>query len=190
MVSFSEQALAAYDLLVNKHHGVESETLREVSSSVAGNGDQLSCSAEEMYSPPWAPQLEVAGHRGGLVAGGARQAQLWTTLLGTVGCSQLGDATSDHQERKGVFKHSNVELFNQRTSPLPNPESNNSRRAYEPWTWRSQMERLKEEREEVLRGSGPKKSILKDGRSAWEVSKVPRQKRVKLITPADKQTAL
>ena len=70
MVSFSEQALAAYDLLVNKHHGVESEILREVSSSVAGNGDQLSCSAEETYSPPWAPQLEVAGHRGGLVAGG------------------------------------------------------------------------------------------------------------------------
>ena len=162
MVSFSEQAVAAYDLLVNKQHGVESETLREVSSSVAGNGDQLSCSAEETYNPPWAPQLEVAGHRGGLVAGGARQAQLWNTLLGTVGCSQLGDAISDYQERKGVFKHSNVELFNQRTSPLPNPESNNSRRAYEPWTWRSQMERLKEERdwaEKVNLEGGPKTSI-------------------------------
>ena len=134
---------------------------------------------------PWA-QLDVAGHRGGLVAGSARQAKLWNTLLGTVGSSQL-DATPDHQERKGVFKHSNVESFNQRTSPLPNPESKNSKRAYEPWGWRSQMERLREEREEV---SVPKKSILKDGRSAWEVSKVPRQKRVKLITPADKQTAL
>ena len=55
------------------------------------------------------------------------------------------------------------------------------------------MERLKEaddqEREE-LRREGPRKSILKDQRSKWEVSKVPRQKRVKLLTPADKQTAL
>ena len=39
-------------------------------------------------------------------------------------------------------------------------------------------------------GGAERESILKDGRSAWEVSKVPRQKRVKLITPADKQTAL
>ena len=52
MVSFSEQAMAAYDLLVNKQHGVESETLWEVSSSVAGNGDKLNCRREETDIPP------------------------------------------------------------------------------------------------------------------------------------------
>ena len=68
MVSFSEQAVAAYDLLVNKQHGVESNTVRGASSS-------FNSGAEETYSPPWVPQLEVAGHRGGLVASSARQAQ-------------------------------------------------------------------------------------------------------------------
>ena len=56
------------------------------------------------------------------------------------------------------------------------------------------MERLKEaydEEREELRREGPRKSILKvDQRSKWEVSKVPRQKRVKLLTPSDKQTTL
>ena len=56
------------------------------------------------------------------------------------------------------------------------------------------MERLKdahdEQREELLRRERPRKSILKDQRSKWEVSKVPRQKRVKLFTPGDKQTTL
>ena len=186
MVTFSEQALAAYDLLVNKGHDFESEK-----SSVGVNGDTLNYSPEETYSPPWAPQLEVAGHRGGLVAGSARQAQVWNTLLGTLGSSQLSDAAMDHQEGKGSFKHSNIESFNERTSRLPNPENKDSKRTYEPWAWRSQMERLKEERKDLLmRGTGPRKSILKDGRSAWEVSKVPKQKRVKLLTPADKQTTL
>ena len=32
--------MAAYDLLVNKRHGVEYETLWEVLSNVAGNGDK------------------------------------------------------------------------------------------------------------------------------------------------------
>ena len=161
--------------------------LWKVSSSVTGIGDKLNCSAEETYSPLWAPQLEVAGHRGGLVAGSTRQAQVWNTLLGTVGSSQL----CDDQERKGVFEPSSIiESFNQRTSPLANPESKDSRRAYEPWGWRSQMERLQDEREELMSRNGPRKSILKDGRSKWEVSKVPRQKRVKLLTPADKQTTL
>ena len=106
MDTFSEQALAAYDLLVNKGPGFESEK-----SSVGGNGGTLNYCPEETYSPPWAPQLEVAGHRGGLVAGSARQAQVWNTLLGTLGSSQLSDAAMDHQEGKESFKHSNIESF-------------------------------------------------------------------------------
>ena len=48
------------------------------------------------------------------------------------------------------------------------------------------MERIKEEREQLMRGYWAEM----DGRSKWEVSKVPRQKRVKLLTPSDKQTTL
>merc|ERR1712032_1261981 len=86
MVTFSEEAVAAYDMLVNKRHGVESKMTWEASSSFTGNGDKWNStsSAEETYSPPWVPQLEVAGHRGGLVAGSARQGQVWNTLLGAV----------------------------------------------------------------------------------------------------------
>merc|ERR1712110_768596 len=60
-----------------------------------------------MYSPPWVSQLEVAGHRGGLVAGSARQAQVWNTLLGTGGsiAGQTLETTLDHRDRKGVFEH-------------------------------------------------------------------------------------
>ena len=195
MVTFSEEAVAAYDLLVNKQHGVESNTARGASSSFNGTGDKWNSGAEETYSPPWVPQLEVAGHRGGLVAGSARQGQVWNTLLGTLGTSQLSDATLDQHQRKGAFEHSNQNQ--ERTSPWPNQESKgslDSTRTYEPWAWRSQMERLKdahdEQREELLRRERPRKSILKDQRSKWEVSKVPRQKRVKLLTPGDKQTPL
>ena len=78
MVSFSEDAVAAYDLLVNKRHGVESQTMWEAWPGVVKNGEKWNCSAgEETYNPPWAPQLEVAGHRGGLVAGSARQGRLY-----------------------------------------------------------------------------------------------------------------
>jgi len=197
MVTFSEEAVAAYDMLVNKRHGVESKMTWEASSSFTGNGDKWNStsSAEETYSPPWVPQLEVAGHRGGLVAGSARQGQVWNTLLGAVGTSQLSDATLGHHQRKGAFEHSNQDQ--ERTSPWPNQESKgslDSTRTYEPWAWRSQFERMKEvhdeQREELLRRERPKKSILKDQRSKWEVSKVPRQKRVKLLTPGDKQTTL
>ena len=198
MVTFSEDALAAYDLLVNKRHGVEYETMWEASSGVVDNGEKWNSSGEETYNPPWAPQLEVAGHRGGLAAGSARQGEVWNTLLGTkVGASQAYHATLDHQQRKGALEHSNQEKNQERTLSWSNQESKgslDSKRTYEPWAWRSQMERLKEaydEEREELRREGPRKSILKvDQRSKWEVSKVPRQKRVKLITPADKQTTL
>ena len=67
MISFSDQAVAAYDLLVNKRHEHESETLWKVSSSVTGIGDKLNCSAEETYSNfrNYAPPLDV---KGGIIA--------------------------------------------------------------------------------------------------------------------------
>ena len=189
--------MAAYDLLVNKRHRVEPQTMWEASPGVVKNGEKWNCSGEETYSPPWAPQLEVAGHRGGLGAGSARQGEVWKTLLGTtVGASQACHPTLDHQQRKGALEHSNQEKEQERTLLWSNQESKgslDSKRTHEPWAWRSQMERLKEadgEEREELRREGPRKSILKDQRSKWEVSKVPRQKRVKLLTPADKQTAL
>ena len=187
MVRFSEEAVAAYELLVNKRQ--ESNTAWGASpgalSGVFDSGDKWNSGVEEKYSPPWVSQLEVAGHRGGLVAGSARQAQVWNTLLGTGG--SIAGQTFDHRERKGVFEHplnKNQEI----------KDSEDSKRTYQPWTWRSQMESLREaeeeKREKLLRDQGPRKSILKEQKSRWEVSKVPRIKRVKLITPSDKQTVL
>ena len=196
MVRFSEEAVAAYELLVNKRQ--ESNTAWGASSGdlpgVFGSGDKWNSGGEETYSPPWVSQLEVAGHRGGLVAGSARQAQVWNTLLGTGG--SIAGQTFDHRERKGVFEHP-LNKNQERTLPCLNKEikdSSDSKRTYQPWTWRSQMESLREaeeeKREKLLRDQGPRKSILKEQKSRWEVSKVPRIKRVKLITPSDKQTVL
>lgn len=191
MVRFSEEAVAAYELLVNKRQ--ESNTAWGASpgalSGVFDSGDKWNSGVEEKYSPPWVSQLEVAGHRGGLVAGSARQAQVWNTLLGTGGsiAGQTFETALDHRERKGVFEHPSNK--NQDIK-----DSSDSKRTYQPWTWRSQMESLREaqeeKREKLLRDQGPRKSILKEQKSSWEVSKVPRIKRVKLITPSDKQTVL
>ena len=191
MVRFSEEAVAAYELLVNKRK--ESNTVWGASSgalsSVFDSGDKWNSIGELTYSPPWVSQLEVAGHRGGLVAGSARQAQVWNTLLGTGGgiTGQTFETALDHRERKGVFEHPSNK--NQEIK-----DSSDSKRTYQPWTWRSQMESLREaqeeKREKLLRDQGPRKSILKEQKSRWEVSKVPRIKRVKLITPSDKQTVL
>ena len=194
MVRFSEEAVAAYELLVNKRQ--ESNTAWGASpgalSGVFDSGDKWNSGVEEKYSPPWVSQLEVAGHRGGLVAGSARQAQVWNTLLGTGG--SIAGQTFDHRERKGVFEHP-LNKNQERTLLCPNQDikdSSDSKRTYQPWTWRSQMESLREAQEEkkLLRDQGPRKSILKEQKSSWEVSKVPRIKRVKLITPSDKQTVL
>ena len=200
MVRFSEEAVAAYELLVNKRQ--ESNTAWGASpgalSGVFDSGDKWNSGGEETYSSPWVSQLEVAGHRGGLVAGSARQAQVWNTLLGTGGgiAGQTFETALDHRDRKGVFEHP-LNKNQERTLPCPNQDikdSSDSKRTYQPWTWRSQMESLREaeeeKREKLLRDQGPRKSILKEQKSSWEVSKVPRIKRVKLITPSDKQTVL
>jgi len=157
----------------------------------------------EVYTPAWEPHLKKAGYRGGVMVTTDRQSQAWSRLIGephitspsyyynlptypplgepplppSTSCSNIPifpssitpSSFSNFSPSTSLRKDSSCSNF----SSSPSSEMESAAPKYEPWTWRSHLENIQEEKEmekEEFRRNGPRKSILKKKKSMWEVS--------------------